>query len=143
MNLFTVEMFIAFSWQIKKDTKKQLLKRKRLHYIYESEIMTHRFRFINKNWTEITLEQSAKRFEKQKEKNSFAARGLARSMGDDHDDHGHGTGDSTTEFPIHPMRASGQCPDTIPDLGKTFLVLTVLVLQFLLQLNGIMEVVKM
>ena len=40
-------------------------------------------------------------------------------MGDDHD--GHGTGDSATEFPIHPMRASGQCPDTIPDLGKSFL----------------------
>ena len=109
--------------------------------------MFHRFRLINKKWAEIrmlfqiTFEQSAKRFEKQKEKNSFAARGLARSMGHNHD--GHGAGDSATEFPIHPMRASGQCPDTIPDLGKTFLVLTVLMLKFLLQLNGTMGVVKM
>ena len=66
-------------------------------------------------------------------------------MGQDHDDHGHGTGDSATEFPIHPMRASGQCPDTIPDLGKSFLVLLYHMRfpNFVLQLNGTMEVVKM
>ena len=101
-------------------------------------------RLINKSWYKLyrtTFQQSAKRFEKQKEKNSLSARGLGRSMGHDHGDHG--TGDSATEFPIHPMRASGQCPDTLPDLGKTFLVTAVLMWQFLFQLNGIMEVVKM
>ena len=66
-----------------------------------------------------TYQKSAKRFEKHKEKNSSAPRGLARSMGHDHD--GHGSDDPGTEFPIHPMRASGQCPDTIADLGKIFL----------------------
>ena len=39
-------------------------------------------------------------------------------MGHDHGNDDHGTGDPGTEFPIHPMRASGQCPETIPGLGK-------------------------
>ena len=39
-------------------------------------------------------------------------------MGHDHGNGDHGTGDPGTEFPIHPMRASGLCPETIPGLGK-------------------------
>ena len=67
----------------------------------------------------LNLAKSGKRFEKHKEKNAFAARGLTgRSMGHDHGNGDHGTGDPGTEFPIHPMRASGQCPETISGLGK-------------------------
>ena len=41
-------------------------------------------------------------------------------MGHDHGNGDHGTNDpgNEIEFPIHPMRASGQCPETIPGLGQ-------------------------